>query len=84
MKTAEKSLKNRLYFLVKEMDALPPDTNEIIRTQYTTARNKLLEDIVEHHNNLFIVDKMVNEEINKYGTGQKAKCCYNFWNWFKV
>jgi hypothetical protein len=84
MKTAEKSLKNRLYFLVKEMDALPPDTNELIRTQYTMSRNRLLEDIVEHHNNLFIVDKNFNEEINKYGTLQKAKCCYSLCNWFKV
>ncbi len=84
MKAAEKVLKNRLYFLVKEIDKLPPNTSEAIHTQYINARNKLLDDIVEHHNNLFIVDKLFNEEINKYGNGQKTKRCYNLWNWFKV
>ena len=84
MKAAEKVLKNRLYFLVKEMDKLPPNTLEEIHVEYRKARNQLLEDIVEHHNNLFIVDKNFNEEINKYGNGQKAKVCYNLWNWFKV
>ncbi len=84
MKAAEKVLKNRLYFLVKEMDKLPANTSEEIHVEYRKARNQILEDIVEHHNNLFIVDKNFNEEINKYGTGQKAKTCYSLWNWFKV
>ena len=83
MKTQEKALKNQLYFVVKDLDATPL-TDETKRAALITQRNHLLEDIVEHHNNLFLVDQNFNSEINKYGTNQRNKKCYACWNWFKV
>ncbi len=82
MKTQDKAMKNRLYFIVKELDALP--ATDARRNDLLTQRNKLLQKIVEHHNNLFLVDQSFNKEINKYGEAQRKKCCYNFWNWFKI
>jgi hypothetical protein len=82
MKTQDKAMKNRLYFIVKELDALP--ATDARRNDLLTQRNKLLQKIVEHHNNLFLVDQSFNKEINKYGESQRKKCCYNFWNWFKI
>jgi hypothetical protein len=83
MKTQEKALKNQLYFVVKDLDTTPM-SNETRRTALITQRNHLLEDIVEHHNNLFLVDHNFNAEINKYGNTQRSKKCYSCWNWFKV
>lgn len=83
MKTQEKAMKNQLYFIVKDLDNTPL-TDETKRTTLITQRNHLLEDIVEHHNNLFLVDQNFNAEINKYGANQRSKKCYSCWNWFKV
>jgi hypothetical protein len=82
MKTQDKAMKNKLYFIVKELDALP--ATDARRNDLLIQRNKLLQKIVEHHNNLFLVDQSFNKEINKYGESQRKKCCYNFWNWFKI
>lgn len=82
MKTEDKALKNKLYFIVKELDSLPAADSR--RTQLLTDRDKLLQEIVEHHNDLFAVDKTFNDEINKYGDEQKKRRCYNMCNWFKV
>jgi hypothetical protein len=82
MKTEDKALKNRLYFIVKDLDSLA--VADPRRAQLLTDRNKLLQEIVEHHNDLFTVDKTFNDEINKYGDEQKKRHCYSICNWFKV